>query len=229
MVKEAPDAMAVESKAVSLWPTAIGLTILLLGGLYFTRSTESGIIGAGVAILSMLVTFLGVLSHGLSGLWKAFRGRGPLARRSFWRATLYLVFGIASFAAARLQGGGTVEEFRSQLQPGISLHEALRRLDALYTAHPRRWRFISLWGSTRELALDDYPKIGRSDDGVAFFTWSSGDVHGAGVLADTAAALSKARQVWFTFRGDVGFVHFFVILDERGLIKSVSETTGHQA
>lgn len=227
MTKEERAAAAGESKDASLWRTAFGLSVLFLACLYFL-GIESGMITAGVALLSMLVTSVGVLWHGLGGLWRAFKGRGPLARRSLSRTAMYLGFGLASLVAARLQGNA-IDEFRRDLQPGTSLQEALRRLDVLYTGHPGRWRFISLWGTTKELALDDYPKIGAPGDSAVVFTWSAGEAHSTGVVADTAAALSKTRQVWFTFRTDVGFVHFFVILDERGLIKSVSGTTGHQA
>jgi hypothetical protein len=111
----------------------------------------------------------------------------------------------------------------------MSVQEALRRLDVLYTRHPNRYRFISLWGTPKELALEDYRRVGSVEGGAVAFTWSSGEVHSTGVVADSGAVLAKSKQVWFTFRGDVGFVHFFVVLDERGLIQSVSQTTGHQA
>ena len=228
MTQDASTAAASSRGPASLWPTGAGLSVLFLGGLYIVRSTESGMVVAVDALLAMMVTFVGVLGHGLSGLWRAFRGRGAFARNSFLRAGLYLLFGVASFTATRLQGG-TVEEFRSGLQPGMTVDETLRRLDALYTQHPKRWRFISLWGTKQELSIGDYRKIGEPGDGAVLFMWQADQSRTSAAMAEAAAALSKTRQVWFTLRTDVGFVHFFVTVDEGGRIKSVSETTGHQA
>lgn len=216
-----------QDRPASLLPTAMGLTVLFLGSLYLVRSIESGLISGMVALLSGLVAFLGVVGHGLSGLWAGFAGRGAVARRRFSRAAVYLGFGALSFVAARLQGG-TVERFRAGLEPGTSLQEVLRRLDALYSEHPRRWRFISLWGTSQDLTLDGYPRIGQTNEG-ALYTWSAGLPRSTGAVAETAAALSRNRQIWFTFRTDVGFVHFFVTLDDRGLVKTISKTIGHQA
>lgn len=228
MTEDQPAPATVEKKEAPLWPTAAGLGVLVLGGVLFLRSLESAMMTASLLIVAMAVTLVGVLAHGVRGLWSLIRGRRAAARSSLWRAVLYLVFGIVSLLGARQQGG-TVPEFRAGLEPGMSMQEALRRLDILYAAHPGRYRFITLWGTPLELALEDYRKVGSGGDGTTSFTWSSGEVHSAGAVADTAAVLARSRQVWFTFRGDVGFVHFFVILDDRGLIKSVSETTGHQA
>ena len=215
-------------KPDALWPTASGPTILFLACLYLIRSTESAMVTGMAALLSMLVTVVGIFAHGLFGLWRAFKGGGGLPSRSLARAAMYLLFGVASLTAARLQGN-TVQEFRDDLHPGMSLHEGLRRLDAVYLAHPKQWRFVSLWGTAKELTLDDYRRVGKSGEGTVTFIWRAGEARSIGALKDTDDALAKTRQVWFTFRGDVGFVHFFVVLDERGLIKSVSETTGHQA
>lgn len=229
MVKDERGQVASEGKPASLWPTAIGLTVLFLGTFVFVNGVDDLDYFFGVAaLLSMLVTFVGILALGLGGLWAAFKGRGPVARSRLLRAAMYLCFGVASFAAAR-QHGRDVDDFRTRLQPGTSVQEALRRLDALYTEHPRRWRFISGWGTTQELALADYRKIGQSDDSAVPFTWSRGEPRLPAAVAATAVALSKTKQVWFTFRTDIGFLHFFVTLDERGLIKSVSKSTGHQA
>ena len=227
MAQDQPTAKTVETREGSLWPTAVGLGVLVLGGLLFVRSLESAMMTAGLLIFAVVVTLAGVLFHGARGLWSLFRGRRDAARGSLWRAVLYLVFGLVSFVGARQQGG-SVPEFRAGLEPGMSMQEALRRLDILYTAHPGRYRFITLWGTPNELMLNEYQRIGRPGEAGTLFTWSSGEVHSAGAVADTAAVLAKSKQVWFTFRGDVGFVHFFVVLDDRGLIKSVSETTGHQ-
>jgi len=227
MAQEPKAAPTVEKKEAPLWPTAVGLGVLVLGGALFVRSIESAMMTAGLLILAMAVTVIGVLAHGLRGLWSLIRGRRDIARGSLWRAVLYLVFGVVSFVGARQQGG-TVPEFRAGLEPGMSMQEALRRLDILYTAHPTRYRFITLWGTPNELALNEYQRIGRPGEAGTLFTWSSGEAHSAGAVADTAVVLAKSRQVWFTFRGDVGFIHFFVALDDRGLIKSISETTGHQ-
>lgn len=231
MAEQTPTTAKSEAKEAPLWPTALGLTLLVLGGLFFVRSIESGLIAAGLALVAGIVTVVGVLFYGVRGLWSLIRGRRDAARGSLFRALLYLVFGIAAVVVARQQGG-TASEFRSSLEPGMSMQEALRRLDALYTRHPGRYRFIALWGTPKELTLADYPRIGATgpeSEGTASFTWNTGEVHSTGVVADTAAVLAKSRQVWFTFRTDVGFVHFFVVLDDRGLIKSVSETIGHQA
>lgn len=228
MAQEQPSTATAETKEGPLWPTAVGLAVLVLGGLLFARSIESGIIAAGVALVAMLVTVVGVLFYGVRGLWSLIRGRREAARGSLWRAVMYLVFGVASVVVARQQGG-TAEEFRSSLEPGMSMQEALRRLDVLYTQHPRRYRFISLWGTPKDLTLADYRRIGAPGEGSVAFTWTSGEVHSIGVVADTATVLAKSKQVWFTFRADVGFVHFFVVLDDRGLIRSISESTGHQA
>ena len=231
MTQDQEAAPTPEPKEGPLWPTALGLTALVLGGLFFVRSIESGIIAAGVALVAMLVTVGGILFYGVRGLWSLIRGRKDAARGSLWRAVLYLVFGVAAIVVARQQGG-TVEEFRSGLEPGMSMQEALRRLDLLYTQHPRRYRFVALWGTPKDLTLEDYGRIGTAGpvgEGSVSFTWTKDEVHSTGVVADTAAVLAKSRQVWFTFRTDVGFVHFFVVLDDRGLIRSVSETTGHQA
>ncbi len=227
MAQDQPATTTVETKEGPLWPTALGLGVLVLGGVLFVRSLESAMMTASLLIVAMAVTLAGVLAHGVRGLWSLARGRRVAARSSLWRAVLYLVFGIVALVGVRQQGG-SVPEFRASLEPGTSMQEALRRLDILYTAHPKRYRFITLWGTPNELTLNDYPRIGREGEAGTLFTWSSGEVHSAGVVADTAAVLAKSRQVWFTFRGDVGFVHFFVVLDERGLIKSISETTGHQ-
>ncbi|MBX7187134.1 MAG: hypothetical protein K1Y01_18480 [Vicinamibacteria bacterium] len=230
MAEQTPTAKS-EAKEAPLWPTALGLTLLVLGGLFFVRSIESGLIAAGLALVAMIVTVAGVLFHGVRGLWSLVRGRREGARGGLFRALLYLAFGVAAVVAARQQGG-TVAEFRSSLEPGMSMQEAMRRLDALYTRHPSRYRFIAFWGTPRELTLADYPRIGATgpeSEGSVSFTWTMGEAHSTGVIADTAAVLARSRQVWFTFRTDVGFVHFFVILDDRGLIRSVSETTGHQA
>lgn len=227
MAQDQPAAPTIETKEAPLWPTAAGLGVLVLGGVLFVRSLESAMMTASLLIVAVAVTLVGVLAHGLRGLWSLMRGRRVAARGSLWRAALYLVFGIVALLGARQQGG-SVPEFRSGLAAGMSMQEALRRLDILYTAHPRRYRFITLWGTPNELTLNEYPRIGRDGEAGTLFTWSSGEVHSAGAVADTAAVLAKSRQVWFTFRGDAGFVHFFVLLDERGLIKSISETTGHQ-
>lgn len=227
MAQDQPAAPTAEKKEGPLWPTAVGLGVIVLGGILFVRSLESAMMTASLLIVAMAVTLVGILAHGVRGLWSLFRGRRDAARGSLWRAVLYLVFGIVALVGARQQGG-SVPEFRSGLQPGMSMQEALRRLDILYTAHPRRYRFITIWGTPNELALTEYPRVGRDGEAGTLFMWSSGEVHSAGAVADTAAVLAKSRQVWFTFRGDVGFVHFFVLLDERGLIKSISETTGHQ-
>ena len=228
MAQDQPAAATVETKEGPLWPTAVGLGVLVLSGILFVRSLESAMMTASLLIVAMAVTLIGMLAHGVRGLWSLIRGRRVAARGSLWRAVLYLVFGIVAFAGARQQGG-SVPEFRSGLAPGMSMQEALRRLDILYTAHPGRYRFITLWGTPNELTLKEYPRIGKPGEAGTLFTWSSGEVHSAGAVADTAAVLAKSKQVWFTFRGDVGFVHFFVTLDDRGLIKSISETTGHQA
>ena len=227
MAQDQPPPVAVEKKEGPLWPTALGLGVLVLGGILFVRSLESAMVAAGLLIFAVIVTLAGVLFHGVRGLWSLMRGRREAARSRMWRAVLYLVFGLVAFVGARQQGG-SVEEFRGGLEPGMSMQEALRRLDVLYTAHPKRYRFITLWGTPNELALNEYPRVAKAGEAGTLFTWSSGEVHSAGAVADTAAVLAKSRQVWFTFRGDVGFVHFFVVLDERGLIKSISETTGHQ-
>jgi hypothetical protein len=227
MAQDPEAAPAPEPKETPIWPTAVGLGVLVLGGVWFIRSLESAMMTAGLLILATAITLAGVLFHGVRGLWSLMRGRRDAARGRMWRAVLYLVFGIVAFVGARQQGG-SVPEFRAGLEPGMSVQEALRRLDILYAAHPNRYRFITLWGTPNELRLDEYARIGREGEAGTLFTWSSGEVHSAGVVADTAAVLAKSRQVWFTFRGDVGFVHFFVLLDERGLIKSISETTGHQ-
>ena len=110
----------------------------------------------------------------------------------------------------------------------MAMPEALRQLDLLYAAHPGRYRFITFWGTAKELALEDYASVGKPGENTVTFTWSSGEAHSVGAVFDTAVALSKSRQVWFTFRGDAGFVHFFVVLDDRGLITSISKTIGHQ-
>ena len=228
MAQDPPAAATSVTKDAPLWPTAVGLGVLVTGGVLFVRSIESAMMTAGLLMVAMAVTLVGILVHGVRGLWSLIRGRRDAARGSLWRAVLYLVFGIVAVVGARQQGG-SVPEFRSGLEPGMSMQEALRRLDILYTAHPRRYRFISLWGTPNELTINEYQRIGREGEAGTLFMWSSGEVHSAGAVADTAAVLAKSRQVWFTFRGDVGFVHFFVTLDDRGLIKSISETTGHQA
>jgi len=227
MAQDQPATATVEKKEAPMWPTAVGLAVLVTGGVLFVRSLESALMTASLLIVAMAITLFGILFHGVRGLWSLMRGRRDAARGRLWRAVLYLVFGIVALMGARQQGG-SVPEFRASLEPGMSMQEALRRLDLLYTAHPRRYRFITLWGTPNELTINEYPRIGREGEAGTLFTWKSGEVHSSGVVADTAAVLSKSRQVWFTFRGDVGFVHFFVTLDERGLIKSISETTGHQ-
>jgi hypothetical protein len=228
MAQDQKATATVEKKEGPMWPTAVGLGVPVLGSVLFVRSMESAMMTAGLLIFAIIVTLAGVLFHGVRGLWSLFRGRRVAARGRLGRAVLYLVFGLVAFVGARQQGG-SVEEFRAGLEPGMGMQEGLRRLDILYTAHPRRYRFITLWGTPNELTLDDYQRVGREGEAGTLFTWSSGEVHSAGVVADTGAVLAKSRQVWFTFRGDVGFVHFFVLLDERGLIKSISEATGHQA
>jgi hypothetical protein len=211
----------------SLWPTAIGLAVMVLGCVLFVRSIESGILLATAALLCAFVTVMGILFHGLRGLWSLIRGRRPEARGSLIRAVMYLGFGIATFALARSQGG-TVDEFRSKLEPNMGMQEALRQLDLLYTAHPSRYRNIGLWGTSKELTLEDYANAEKPGEDSVIFTWSSGETHSPGAVSDTALALSKSRQVWFTFRTDAGLMRFFVVLDDRGLIKSISKTIGHQ-
>jgi len=223
--KETPVA---EPRQGPLWPTAIGLSVLVLGCVFFVRRIESGILMTGLVLLTTSVTVVGILFHGVRGMWSLTRGRHPAARGSLLRAIMYLAFGIASFAAARSQGG-SVEEFRSHLEPAVGVQEALRRLDLLYTAHPGRYPSISLWGTARELALGDYANVGKPGESSVTFTWTSGEARSVGAVADIALVLSKSRQVWFTFRTDKGFVQFFVLLDDRGLIKSISETIGHPA
>jgi hypothetical protein len=210
-----------------LWPTAAGLAVLVLGGVWFIRSLESAMMTAGLLVIATAITLAGVLFHGVRGLWSLIRGRRDAARGRLGRAVLYLVFGIVAFVGARQQGG-SAPEFRAGLEPGMSIHEALRRLDLLYAAHPARYRSITIWGTSKELALEDYASMGKPGENTATFTWSSGETHSTGAVADTALVLSKSRQVWFTFRTDVGFVHFFVVLDDRGLITTISKTIGHQ-
>lgn len=218
----------IADKPASPWPTVITLTVLFLGTASVVGHLDSDYFLGTAVLLSMVVAFAGVIALGTGGVWAAFRGRGPVARSRLLRAAMYLFFGAASLVATR-QRGATADDFRTHLQPGTTVQEALRRLDAFYTEHPRRWRFISVWGTTEELALTDYRKIGESGDGTVSLTWSMGEPRPPAALAATAEALSKSRQVWFTFRTDVGFLHFFVTLDEHGLIKSVSKVTGHQA
>ena len=217
-----------EKQPKPLWPTAAGLALLFAVLLAMVRLTEWSMFVATTALLSILVSLGGVLAHAFSGVGRALRRRGALARDSFARAGLYLLFGIVSLVAARIQGGA-VDDFRRGLQPGMRVDEALTRFDALYLEHPRRWRYISVWGTPEELALSDYRKIGEEREGVVTFTWRAEPARTSEELAREASVLSKCRQVWFTLRTDVGFVHFFVNLDANGRIQSVSETTGHQA
>jgi hypothetical protein len=217
---EMPDA----DKPPSLSPTAVGLAVLFLGSLYLFVQMDDGFFSLGAGVLSLLVALTGAITFGLSGLWAASMGCRSLARSRFSRAALYLCVGVAVVIVVR-QHGRALDDFRRQLAPGTSVPEAIRRLDALYTLHPNRWRYISGSGISQELALADDRRIGTSD---AHFTWWRGTPRTPAELTATAEALSKTRQVWFTFRGEVGFLHFFVTLDERGLIESVSESTGHQ-
>ena len=48
---------------------------------------------------------------------------------------------------------------------------------------------------------------------------------GAGLIVLFLFCLCLTRRT----EADVGFLHFLLTLDERGLIESVSETTGHPA
>ena len=228
MAQDQPAVPTPKPKEAPIWPTAVGLGVLVLSGVLFVRSLESAMMTASLLIVAMAVTLVGILAHGVRGLWSLFRGRRDAARGSLWRAVLYLAFGIVAFAGARQQGG-SVPEFRSGLQPGMSMQEALRRLDILYTAHPRRYRFITLWGTPNELTLDEYPRVGRDGEAGTLFMWSSGEVHSAGAVADTAAVLSKSQQARFTFRRDVGFVPLFVLLHSLRGIHSISPATGNQA
>jgi hypothetical protein len=228
MANDKPATPAAEPREASLWPTAMGLGVLVLGCILFVRSIESRILVGTVVLLASSVSVAGILFHGVRGLWSLLRGRRPAARGSLLRAVMYLAFGMASFAASRNQGG-TVEEFRAQLEPAMGVQEALRRLDLLLAAHPARYRSISFWGTPKELASEEYESAGKPGEGSVIFTWSSGEVRSTGAVADIALVLSKSRQVWFTFSTDTGLVRFFVVLDDRGLIKSVSGTIGHQA
>ena len=191
MTQGKPAAAATPKVPKPLWPTATGLVVLFLGCLYLERTTESSMVAVLTALLSLPVTLGGVLGHGLVGLGRAFRRRGPLARNSFSRAGLYLAFGVASVASPRLQCGN-IDRFRADLRPGTSIQETLRRLDIVYTQHPknRSLRFI-------RLCSDSSAAVGAAERRAESFAWWSSI---AGWILDCVFPESSPWLGWFCDR-----------------------------
>jgi hypothetical protein len=201
--------------------TAVALGIL--------AAVDVGIMGEmGGGVLSFFVALIGAVLLVPAALWSGLRGSPVLARNRALRAGMYLLLGAVALGAVRFRAQ-PLNEFRSGLTPGMSVLEVLRRLDALYQEHPRRWTYITGWGTTREFDLKDADQAARTPDTLPGFRWYAGTARTPQDLQVQAQTLSKARQVWFTLRTGVGYLHFFVSLDETGRVRSVSALTGHQA
>src|SRR6202008_475968 len=96
----------------------------------------------------------------------------------------------------------------------------LQRLDAIYALQPKAWMRVSVWGTTKEWRLEDVHKAAQATDAVGAFTWYGGAPRKPGEVEAHAKALASARQVWFSFRGGVGYLQFYVALDASGRVRT---------
>jgi hypothetical protein len=151
-----------------------------------------------------------------------------MARKRALRAGIYVVLGASALAAPRFRAQA-FNDFHQHLTPGMSVLDVLQRLDAVYAQHPRRWTFVAVWGTTDDFGLEDVHKAAQAGEPLGAFTWYAGKPRTSTQLEADAKALAKARQVWFTFRTQVGYLQFFVALDAAGRVQAVSKVTGHQA
>ena len=202
-----------------------GRTVILLGLIFLVDVWLMRNMGGGV--LSTLVGAFGCAAFLVAALRARVGGTPALARNRVLRAGLYLVLAIAAVAVMRYRAR-VFDAFHERLEAGMSVLEVLQETDALYARHPTRWSHISVWGTLHDFALQDATAAAQAPDNIAGATWYSNTPRGPRDLESTANALAPARQIWFTLRTGVGYLHFFVTL-KSGRVESVSEVTGHQA
>ncbi len=201
--------------------TAVALGLLFLVDVWLMGEMSSGLLSLCVAVVGMAVLLVGAL-------WAAVRGGAAMARSRTLRAGVYVLLGASALVALRVRAQA-FNDFHRHLTSGMSVLEVLQRVDAMYARHPQRWTFIGIWGTTHEFALEDVHEATQAADNLAAFTWYGSKPRTSSELEADATALAKARQVWFTFRTQVGYLQFFVALDHAGRVQAVSKVTGHQA
>jgi hypothetical protein len=184
--------------------------------------------GLGGGALSVLVGGAGCAILLVAAIWAGVRGRNVVVRSRILRAGLYAFLAAAAIGTLRYRARA-LEQFHEGLSTGMSVLEVLQGVDRLYTQHPRRWTHIAVWGTMQEYSLADATAAARAPDGIAGATWYAETPHTAADLGSIAKRLAAARQIWFTFRAGVGYLHFFVRLNQSGRVEFVSEVTGHQA
>jgi len=200
-------------------------TAVALGALFLLDAGIMGEMSGGV--LCLFVAVIGVAVLLVGALWAAVRGGAAMARSRAMRAGIYVVLGVSALAALRFRAKA-FEDFHQHLMPGMSVQVVLERLDALYAQHPRRWTYIRVWGTTQEFRLEDVHKAAQTPDPVGGVTWYGSTSRTPTELEEHAKDLAKARQIWFTFRTGIGYLQFFVVLDNGGRVQTISNVTGHQ-
>jgi hypothetical protein len=138
------------------------------------------------------------------------------------------MLGLGGFAALRLQAQ-PFDDFRKQIAPGMEVLAVLQRLDAVYAQHPKAWMRVGVWGNTKVFGPEDVHKADQTTEPVERFTWYGGTPRTSREVEAHAKALARARQLWFSFRGAVGYLQFYVTLDASGRVQAISKVTGHQA
>jgi hypothetical protein len=202
-----------------------GRTIFVLGLLFLVDVWLMGNMGGGV--LSTLVGMCGCAVFLVAALRARVGGTSALARNRALRAGLYLLLAVAAVGVMRYRARA-FDAFHQRLTAGMSVLEVLQEADAVYARHPTRWSHISVWGTRHDFGLPDATAAARAPDNIAGVTWYANTPRSARDLESAANTLAPARQIWFTFRTGVGYLHFFVTL-KAGRVESVSEVTGHQA
>lgn len=200
-------------------------TIVVLGLIFLVDVWLLENMGGGV--LSTLVGACGCAVFVVAALRAGIGGHAPLARNRVLRAGLYLLLGVAAVGVMRYRAHA-FEAFHERLTAGMTVLDVLKEADAAYARHPTRWRYVAFWGTRHDFALEDSTAAAQATDNLAGATWYAGTPRGAGDLEAAAATLGPARQVWFTFRTGVGYLHFYVTLKD-ARVETVSDVTGHQA
>jgi hypothetical protein len=200
--------------------TAVVLGILLVLDVGLLR-------GLGGGIVSLVVAAVGFVLLVPGALFALFHGQVACARSRALRACLYLLLGVSALVAMRSRTQ-PFADFRESLKPGMSVGDVVRRLDQVYARNPGSCPYVAAWGTTHEFRLEDAQTAAQAVDNLEGFTWHAGETRTSAQLERQAQVLAGARQIWFTFRTGVGYLHFFVALDGAGRVRGVSETAGHQ-
>jgi hypothetical protein len=128
-------------------------------------------------------------------------------------------------------GSRAIHEFHDRVRTGMSVLEIIQVLDDVYTREPRAWTFVTGWGSSQVISHSDLHKArnaGSADDTPESepITWYGDKKRTRADLESAAAKLSKAKQLWFTFRS-WGYLHLSITLDDSRRVLKVNEVSGH--